>query len=75
MSQGYWMIFTKEPLGWAPQFGDFDRATVRDEMRDEYAPAYPVARRVMLRLEDDSQDAADYAVRMLDRHGPRIRVH
>lgn len=38
MARRYFTLITKSSDGrWSPQFGDYDREVVVDEMRDEYA--------------------------------------
>jgi hypothetical protein len=74
MTKVYHMLFTRDDKnGWCPQFGDFDRKTVIDEMGDTYSE-FKKDDIVVLRLPKDSNDMTDHAKRMLDKHGRNIRL-
>lgn len=70
----YHMLFTRDdPHGWGPQFGDHDKATVKDEMGDTYS-GYAKDDLVILSLPNASQAHVDNAVRALNKYGRNIRV-
>lgn len=58
MAKAYYMLFTREGDGyWHPQFGDYSRSVVYDEVKDTYASAYKVEDRRIRKLPDDSHSA------------------
>jgi hypothetical protein len=69
-----YQLFTQDKDGlWHPQFSDRDRAVVAQEAADSYSDIAK-ARRVILKLADDSAASSEYAQRMLNKHGRNIRV-
>lgn len=64
----YHLLVTREndAAPWCPQFGDYDRATVADEMREEYAPRYAARNRQILKLADARKATADAAIAALN---------
>lgn len=70
----YHMLFTKTGDTWGPQFGDHDKATVKQEMGDTYRRDYRPNDIVILALPTSAQCHVDNAVRALNKHGRNIRA-
>lgn len=67
MAKAYYMLFTREGDGyWHPQFGDYSRTVVYDEVKDTYASAYKAEDRRVRKLPDDSHSAVILAQWLLN---------
>ena len=74
MARKYHMLFVRDDKNnWTPQFGDYDRHTVIEEMGDSYADV-PKADIVILPLPNARQSTCDHAVRSLNKLGKNIRL-
>ncbi len=66
--QTYHTICTRDGYRWSPNFGDYDRDTVQDELEDSYSDYHPACIRIISTPCD--QAAIDAAVARLNATDP-----
>lgn len=59
MIKPYWTLFIREDGRWSPQFGDYSKAVVVQEMRDSWDEYQRRDRRIV--CTDDTQEAINAA--------------
>lgn len=70
-----WVAETPQPF--APEFGDFDREVVEDEMHDEYSGNPDVHQAIIIALPDADQTYVNRAAALINRliDGGHVTVH
>jgi hypothetical protein len=66
----YYTLAIREEGRWAPQFGDYSRATVEQEARDTYARHRALDRKII--KTDPDCDAIDAGIASLNRYDPML---
>ncbi len=72
MSRPYYTMVVKYGDTWGPEFGDYDRQVVLDQIIDEYPDATPNEARMIVSKDDQrSIDATIAFLNMTGRHRER----
>lgn len=66
----YYTICTRDGYRWSPNFGDYDRGTVEDELEDNFGDYHPACLRIIRTA--CTQSAIDEAVARLNATDPEV---
>ena len=70
MTRAYYTLAIREEGRWAPQFGDYDKATVEQEAVDSYFEHRALDRRIVKSADDRA--SIDAAIARLNRQDPLL---